>query len=107
MLESGLPSRWQRQTKSFVLAAASLELVAEIAQLPHSIIDIEKFRPPSHQIISIPIPHDGNRSPYGGVRYGDYAITYPSRCMPFGILWNHNRQGKVKRNNAIFGPSFF
>jgi hypothetical protein len=32
---------WPRKTKSFVLAAASLKLVAEIAQLPHSIIDIE------------------------------------------------------------------
>ena len=46
-----------RKTKSFVLAAASLELVAGIAQLPHSIIDIEKSRPNSHQIISDPIPH--------------------------------------------------
>jgi hypothetical protein len=27
---------WPRKTKSFVLAAASLKLVAEIAQLPHS-----------------------------------------------------------------------
>jgi F420-dependent methylenetetrahydromethanopterin dehydrogenase len=34
--------RSETETKSYVLVAASPEMVAEIAQLPHSIIDIEK-----------------------------------------------------------------
>ncbi|MGA7656022.1 MAG: hypothetical protein WCA96_04460 [Methylocella sp.] len=51
-----LATTWPRKTKSFVLAAASLELVAEIAQLPHSIIDIEKSWLCWHQIISEATP---------------------------------------------------